>query len=1535
MAGGTKQASAILFVLLLVLASSSSLLQYESDDTAASLPPEWVRFDVKEGVYFDAVGILDETLTDEEREPLAIGPFGTFDVSGLTLARPVPQSMLEPRFDLLLLLASNDLRLRDLRIELEAIDGLAVREYIAPSGLLVQGTPLALEQAEQHPALLASHAVPLGFLLDPALLDIVLLTSGEATVQDMLLRLDGWRNDAGPLETVDLVDQNGGRLSQSLQDVARQAMHDPRSWDAGRYEGTMRDVPLEQVLMQPSVMHLRPDPAFAAFNDQARGHMQTNTMTTYFTTDLDGSGQIVAVADAGLDEDHGDFGSRIVGSYDVIGDGSTADKHSGHGTHVSCTVLGDGFRGGYGGVAQAAELYFQAMENDNTGNFQSPSLNNLLNTAYNAGARTHTNSWGSSAANQQSKYNSETEDVDDRANYYDRYYNGVQGLTILFAAGNDGPGSSTVSPPATAKNVISVGNHKNRYSGSPDAMMGGSSRGPTEDGRIKPDVVAPGGYVRSCRAQEATDTSGSTWSNTYYLEYTGTSMATPNAAGAALMIREYLIEIAQRPSPQGALVKALMVLGAQDIGARDIPNNNEGWGRVNLRNTLAPSSGQGIWVDDRSVMSGTGNSKSYSFNVTQASGLFKVVLTWSDERGSRFSTDQLVNDLDLEVTAPDGTMYLGNDFTNGRSATGGTRDDVNNLEVVLIDAAAQGTWTVKVKDAQHSGAKTQPYAIAVLGYGVNDLRPDPKVVPEDFEMNVGIPQVGDPVQLTTSFFNFGNVKANMFPIAFEVNGNEIDRKSIDLGAGSSKVVQWSWTPQSSGATTLSFVIDPDDAMEEIREDNNRLDIQVNVTAPGVKLDTDSPSKTLTSSELTTTSWNITLTNTALVATNASMQTGQVTHLESGQTMPWYIGSTDSNFTMQGQASELITVTLVHPAPPAPGTYRIDLLGLDVDNGVNYPLDLDLLVPDLPDAGLEFDYEVVPVHPSEPTNITVRFYNNGNAPIGYDLFLEAPAGWQAGFTNLGSEAGATSGSTGLINSEAYRAVGLTFTPPQVMTAAGAERLVKLTAVSQTEQQELTLFEIPIQVLTVRELFVNIESSLGVQRPDSTLTLRYSLEHRGNVDMRLTPSFDLPSGWSVTSALEPFDLPWSSSKNLLFTLEASGSARSGELILNFDNGSTRFTWEGLLNVEVLPEPELTFVSLELADGSTFPTPEGSGSHPSGESMTFTWLLSNSAETVWTPSANLQLDSGVFGDCTPVAAVEQNDVVPVICTLVIASDMAPMSEPAFTLLLSDGGVDLSTTVGLLVSTNEDVAWDVGSVPEFITGTERQIIVKITNTGNTPLQRQLVLDVPDAWTASIDGSDIVELDLGQTVFVRINVRADSPGSSTLGLSLSQSPASDNDFRIGVLATGEPVGTGGNTGLSTTVALSMFGAIMLVLFAFLGVQAMRHRRETVATPKPATPLPPLVMQGGVVAPAVPAPQPVAVASVPPVIARSPAVPAPQPTSTPPPMCWSCRNPITTAMVGCPSCGARYHSDGVGGCTGQTITTCVNCQASAEHFVQA
>ena len=172
---------------------------------------------------------------------------------------------------------------------------------------------------------------------------------------------------------------------------------------------------------------------------------------------------------------------------------------------------------------------------------------------------------------------------------------------------------------------------------------------------------------------------------------------------------------------------------------------------------------------------------------------------------------------------------------------------MNNLEVVLLDIAMEGIWTVKVSDAQHSGSKTQPYALAVLGHGVNDLRPDPTVVPEAFQMDVAIPQVGDEVLITTQFFNFGNVKADLFPIAFEVDGTEIDRTSIELGAGVTKTVMWNWIPQTAGTSTLSFIM-----LIIASVKSNILSMEQN-TGTKTLVTTDLPNSTRYGS---TTSWDV-------------------------------------------------------------------------------------------------------------------------------------------------------------------------------------------------------------------------------------------------------------------------------------------------------------------------------------------------------------------------------------------------------------------------------------------------------------------------------------------------------------------------------------------------------------------------------------------------------------------------------------------------------------------------------------------------------
>jgi len=275
-----------------------------------------------------------------------------------------------------------------------------------------------------------------------------------------------------------------------------------------------------------------------------------------------------------------------------------------------------------------------------------------------------------------------------------------------------------------------------------------------------------------------------------------------------------------------------------------------------------------------------------------------------------------------------------------------------------------------------------------------------------------------------------------------------------------------------------------------------------------------------------------------------------------------------------------------------------------------------------------------------------------------------------------------------------------------------------------------------------------------------------------------------------------------------------------------------------------------------------------------------------------------------------------VPLVCTVLIADSLAPMAEPAFTLRLNGNGVELTTNVGLLVAENEQVTWDVGQVPAFVTGETRQLRVEVENTGNLPLQRQLRVEAPDGWTASVDGDDIVSLEVGQSVLVRLDVRADLPGEGELSVLLSESPATDAVLSIAVSATGEPVGTSSSSGLTGATAA---GAAVLAILVLLGVAVVRRRTpevpQAVPTPMVGTPtLKPV--------PAVPV--------VAPVVA-----PAAAPAATPAPMCWACRAPVTHAAVGCPSCGARYHGAASPGCNAGRLTTCNNCGAAASTFIQA
>ncbi|MCA9978121.1 MAG: S8 family serine peptidase, partial [Anaerolineales bacterium] len=356
-------------------------------------------------------------------------------------------------------------------------------------------------------------------------------------------------------------------------------------------------------------------------------------------------------------------------------------------------------------------------------------------------------------------------------------------MTITFSAGNAGvDGDSdgfvdldSMGSPATAKNVITVGASENDRDGNWDcdaslsytdcAAQGGqniiftygtawgsdypanpiagdpsagnaeqlaafSSRGPADDGRIKPDVVAPGTWVLSGYVslhQEEYDSSPDPltgayqydgWGfpyNEHYKYMGGTSMSNPLTAGAAAVVRQYYAD-AHSLNASAALVKATLINSAKDLldenndGVNDndfpIPNNHEGWGLVNL---AAATDGSHQFVENTTGIS-TGGSASYPYNIS--SGAFKVSLVWSDYPSTETAAANLVNNLNLRVTAPGGQVYLGNVFSGGWSATGGSTDSVNNVENVYIQSAAAGTWTVEVIGSSIPQGP-QPFALVV------------------------------------------------------------------------------------------------------------------------------------------------------------------------------------------------------------------------------------------------------------------------------------------------------------------------------------------------------------------------------------------------------------------------------------------------------------------------------------------------------------------------------------------------------------------------------------------------------------------------------------------------------------------------------------------------------------------------------------------------------------------------------------------------------------------------------------------------------
>lgn len=391
---------------------------------------------------------------------------------------------------------------------------------------------------------------------------------------------------------------------------------------------------------------------------------------------------------------------------------------SDHATHVACTIMGDGIDDANAmGMAPGLEhLYSYTSRGDEAREMVEAQEDHGI-AAINCSYGTITG-WDG--------------DDDHGANYRFGRYDTLAGLfdhvvlgkelSMQVAAGNDGNDCSpdgtecdgvlgsdgiryhTIAEQGNAKNIITVGAVSSAFD-----LTDFSSCGPTDDARIKPDLVAKGNQLWSAWANGVTDGD----CPGIYCHLDGTSMSTPVVTGTVALLIEQYRQVYGGDSPTAATLKAVLINSATDMG-RPGPDYAFGHG---LLNALAAA--ETIAVGPVRIMNDSvtnGETRTYYLEVPPTMWQdLRVTGVWSDVPGRPSSDDpDLVHDLDLRLVAPDGTIhfpYSGPTASDTDPATNTGRNSRDNVEVVFVENPPVGIWAVEMRG---TSIPIGPQAFAVV-----------------------------------------------------------------------------------------------------------------------------------------------------------------------------------------------------------------------------------------------------------------------------------------------------------------------------------------------------------------------------------------------------------------------------------------------------------------------------------------------------------------------------------------------------------------------------------------------------------------------------------------------------------------------------------------------------------------------------------------------------------------------------------------------------------------------------------------------------